>query len=199
MRFQRKTGELRKTCLAWGVLGVAGWAAAQAREAQHGYHWPATVSFFEPLTYLMVLLAGAAWVSLLWPFRLDVGAAGLTVLARGSTTVLPWASIESITVIKAGEGWANPPLEIRLAPGVRLGGRWATRKDGRRVYTLLDVDDFTVPPEGVLAALQRYGGSRIDAEDYLRHRHGKRMVAEWLADPSVFDRYRRSDSDESDR
>ncbi|WP_405104745.1 hypothetical protein OG559_16225 [Micromonospora sp. NBC_01405] len=199
MRFQRKTGALRNICLVWGVLGVAGWAAAQAREAKSGYHWPATVSFYEPLTYLIVLLAGAGWVSLLWPFRLDVGADGLTVLARGSTTVLPWASIESITVIKIGDGWGNPPLRIRLAPGVRLGGRWATRKNGRRVYTLLDMDDFTVPPEEVLAVLQRYGGSRIYAEDYLRHRHGKRMVAAWLADRSVFDRDRPPGSDEGDR
>ncbi|MFF3864759.1 hypothetical protein [Micromonospora sp. NPDC001898] len=199
MRFLRKTGGLRNTCLTWGVFGVGVWAAAQARESKSGHHWPDTVSFYEILAYLMVLLAGAAWVSLLWPFRLDVDADGLTVLARGSTTVLPWASVESINVVKVGEGWTHPPLEIRLAPGTRLGGRWATRKNGQRVYTLLDLDDFTVPPEEVLAVLQRHGGSRIDAEDYLRHRNGKRMVAAWLADPSVFDRYRPSGSDEGDR
>lgn len=61
------------------------------------------------------------------------------------------------------------------------------------------MDDFTVPPEEVLAVLQRYGGSRIYAEDYLRHRHGKRMVAAWLADRSVFDRDRPPGSDEGDR
>ncbi|MFI7516856.1 hypothetical protein ACIBVK_25500 [Micromonospora echinofusca] len=84
-----------------------------------------------------------------------------------------------------GESWDATDIKICLAPGVKLGGRVATKRDGRRIYSLLALDDFTIAPEEVIAALQRYGGGRVDAQEYLQHRAAKRVVARYMRGDEV--------------
>ncbi|MET7747479.1 hypothetical protein [Micromonospora sp. NPDC005367] len=134
---------------------------------------------------VMVAVSLVAWLLLLWPFLMKIDANGLTLRLRGITTRLPWESVESLTVMKVGDSWEAPDLEIRLAPGVKLGGRLASKRDGRRVYSLLALNDFTVAPEEVIAGLQRYGGGRVDAQDYLQHRAAKRAVARYVRGDAV--------------
>ncbi|MEV6371931.1 hypothetical protein [Micromonospora musae] len=116
---------------------------------------------------------------LLLPFLIEVDSRGLTVRLRGVTTRLPWESVEALTVTEIAESWH---LDIRLAPGMKLGGRLPSKRDRQRVYTLLPMDEFTVAPDEVIAALQRCGGDRIDAEQYLQHLAARRTLARFVAE-----------------
>lgn len=154
---------------------AARWAGANP---DHFHHSKAP--FYEVVSVAVVAVSLLAWLMLLWPFLMKVDANGLTLRLRGITTRLPWESVESLTVTKVGESWDVPSMEIRLAPGVKLGGRVASKRDGRRSYSLLALDSFTVAPEEVIAILQRYGGGRVDAQEYLQHRAAKRAVARYM-------------------
>ncbi|SCL27981.1 hypothetical protein GA0074694_4970 [Micromonospora inyonensis] len=85
-----------------------------------------------------------------------------------------------VTAVKIGNDWKNPMLEIRVAPGVRIRRRFGLKHEGRRVYGLLFLENFTVPPEQVVAVVDKYSGGKVDAQDYLNIRAGKRAVAQWL-------------------
>ncbi|MEV0325978.1 hypothetical protein AB0H63_05925 [Micromonospora echinospora] len=138
-----------------------------------------------PFMYLgaaMFLGAALALVALLWSFYIDVNEAGMTVRARGATTRLPWSSVEMLTAAKRGTDWGNPILEIRVAPGVRIRRRFGLGHEGRRAYGLLSLESFNLPPEQVVAILDKYSGGRVDAQDYLNYRAGKRAVAQWLTE-----------------
>ncbi|GAB3938850.1 hypothetical protein GCM10027614_19790 [Micromonospora vulcania] len=148
---------------------------------------------FEFFGAVMVVFALIALFTLRWPFLIEVDRVGLTFRLRGSTTRLPWESVEALTVVKVGETWESPNLDVRLAPGVRLRGRFASKQDGRHTYTLLSLGDFTVAPEEVIAVLQRYGEGRVDAQEYLQFRAARRAVARYMrgdglqADPYLTD------------
>lgn len=121
-------------------------------------------------------------LSLLWPFSIHVDDAGLTVRARGATTRLPWASIVRITVPRDSKGgFTAPTLMLLLAPGVRIKRRVGERKGDERLHRLLGLDDFTIPPEQVIATLKVYSPEGIvDADDYLSYRATKRLVSQLL-------------------
>ncbi|SCL21309.1 hypothetical protein GA0074692_1143 [Micromonospora pallida] len=130
----------------------------------------------------MFLGAALALAALFWSFYIDVDEAGMTVRARGATTRLPWSSVEMLTVAKRGADWKNPELEIRVAPGVRIRRRFGRGHEGRRVYELLSLESFTLPAEQVVAILDKHSGGKVDAQDYLNYRAGKRAVARWLTE-----------------
>ncbi|MEH0971838.1 hypothetical protein V6U77_11970 [Micromonospora sp. CPCC 205546] len=180
VQLRRNTTKLRKTCLAWGILGALGWLGARWAGANPGHLHHGKAPFYEVVSVAMVVASLLAWLLLLWPFLMEVDVDGLTLRLRGITTRLPWESVESLTVTKVGDSWESPYMELRLAPGARLGGRLGGRRDGLRVYSLLALDSFTVAPEEVIAVLQRYGGGRVEAQEYLQHRAAKRAVARYL-------------------
>lgn len=185
MQLRRNTTKLRKTCLYWAIFGVLGWWAAwhAAANPDHFYHNRAFL--YQVVSAVMVTISLVAWLILLWPFLMEVNEDGLTLRLRGVTTRLPWQSVESLTVTKVGDSWTKPNLEIRLAPGVKLGGRLASKRDGPRVYTLLGLNDFTVVTEEVIACLQRYGGGRVDAQQYLQYRAAVRCVGRYMRGDAV--------------
>ncbi|MFY1585356.1 hypothetical protein ACN267_12670 [Micromonospora sp. WMMD734] len=185
MQLHRNTTKLRKTCLAWGVFGALAWLAARwvGANPDHLYHGKA--SFFEVVSLDTVAVSLLSWLMLLWPFVIEVDAGGLTLRLRGITTRLPWESVESLTITRVGESWDAPTIKMCLAPGVKLGGRMATKRDGRRIYSLLELKDFTIAPEEVIAVLRRYGGGRVDAQEYLQHRAAKRVVARFMRGDEV--------------
>ncbi|MEU4773652.1 hypothetical protein [Micromonospora sp. NPDC023644] len=185
VQLHRNTTRLRKTCLAWGLFGALVWLAAQWAGANPDHFHHSKAPFYEVVSAAIVAVSLLAWLMLLWPFLMKVDVDGLTLRLRGITTRLPWESVESLIVMKAGESWEAPNMEIRLAPGVKLGGRVATKRNGRRIYSLLALDSFTVAPEEVIAALQRYGGGRVDAQEYLQHRAAKRAVARYMRGDEV--------------
>jgi len=177
VRLVRNTPRLRNLALIVCLAGIAGWLVAERFEQVRDTDRMKVSSF--------VLVVGALWVlaTLLRPFVIEVSSAGLTLRSRGATNRLPWTSIDAVTVERASEeNWNQPVLWIRLAPGVRLKRHRGKQQDGCRRYDLLGLDDFTIPPEAVVHALLRYGGDRIDAQDYLDHRAAKRLVAELLAE-----------------
>ncbi|SCL25602.1 hypothetical protein GA0074692_1992 [Micromonospora pallida] len=134
------------------------------------------------LSAAMFLVFACALVALFWSFYIDVDEAGMTVRARGATTRLPWSSVEMLTAVKIGTDWSNPVLEIQVAPGVRIRRRFNRGHEGRRVYGLESLENFTLPPEQVVAILDKYSGGKVDAQDYLNYRAGKRAVAQWLTE-----------------
>lgn len=171
---------------------VAVWAA-RAASADPGHHFHNKAPLYGLLGAVILVLSLLALLALLWPFLIEVDASGLTLRLRGFTTRLPWESVESLAVVKIGENWDRGHLELRLAPGVRLRGRSARKHDGRRTYSLLSLDDFTVEPEEVIAVLRRYGRGRVDALEYLQRQATRRAVASYLrgdalqADPRLAD------------
>ncbi|MCW3816312.1 PH domain-containing protein [Micromonospora sp. DR5-3] len=182
MRLHRNTPKVLRFhlgMLCWGGLCVfAGWLAEVTDRG-----WP-------PFYYLggigLLIWAVCGLVALSWTFHVDVDSSGLTVRCLGATTRLPWAAVEAVTVRKAGDSWSSPVLEIRLAPGFKLRRRWGAERAGRRTYQLLSLDDFTLPPEEVIAVLRRHGGDgRVDADEYLWHRDGRRRLARFLAEQAV--------------
>jgi hypothetical protein len=182
VQLHRNTTKLRKVCLSWALLGALGWVGAWLVEAKPDHLHHNKASFYEVVGVVMVAASLVAWLMLLWPFLIEVDDDGLTVRLRGVTTRLPWESVEALTVTKVGDSWKMPNLDVRLAPGVKLRGRLASKRDGRRVYTLLAMDDFTIAAEEVIAVLQRYGGGRVDAEQYLQHLSARRYVAQFMAE-----------------
>lgn len=120
-----------------------------------------------------------AWLDLLGSFRIKVSESGLIFHLRGRTTRLPWSSVESLTIPKRKDSWEGASLEIRLTPGAKIRGRWGSKENGKLTYTLLSVEDFTVAPEEVIAVLQRYGGGRVDAQQYLQYRATARTLARY--------------------
>ncbi|MGS2620163.1 hypothetical protein ACVCAH_37745 [Micromonospora sp. LZ34] len=179
VRLRRDTAKVRRNYLFVAFIGAGGWGAARYSEADPNSVFTST----GPVKYLsaaLFLLAACALVSLLWPFVIHAYDDGVTLRSRGVTTRLPWSSIEMLTVAKRGVDWTDPMLQIRVAPGVRIKGRVGRDHDGRRVYNLLPVEDFTLPPEQVVAILRERSGGKVDAQDYLNYRAGKRAVARWL-------------------
>ncbi|MFI9639497.1 hypothetical protein ACIG87_05430 [Micromonospora sp. NPDC051925] len=174
-----------------GVFGALTWVAAQAAQANPDHLYHDRAALFELVAVVMIVCSVVALLALFWPFLIEVDDEGLTLRLRGFTTRLAWESVESLAVVKVGETWEHPYLKLRLAPGVRLGGRLASKRDGRRMYTLLALDDLTATPEEVVTLLHRYGRGRFEAEEYVRHRAARRSVARFLrgegirADPQL--------------
>jgi hypothetical protein len=184
-QLHRNTAKLRRNTLVWGVFGALTWGAAQAVMAHPNHRYHNKAPLFEFISVVTVASCLIALLTLLWPFLIEVDDDGLTLRLRGSTTRLPWESVESLAVVKIGETWESPNLDIRLISGVRLRGRLASKQDGRRTYTLLSLNDFTVKPEEVIAVLQRYGGGRVDAQEYLQIRAARRAVARYMRGDAV--------------
>ncbi|XTZ13463.1 hypothetical protein ACQSSU_18205 [Micromonospora echinospora] len=180
VQLHRNTTKLRWTCLGWGLFGVLAWWAARGAGARPGHVYHSRAPFYEVVSVVIVAGAIVAWLLLLWPFVMKVDVDGLTLRLRGLVTRLPWESVELLAVTKVGDSWTVPYLQIRLAPGVKLRGRSATMRDGRRIYTLLTLDDFTMAPEELVAVLQRHSGGKIDAQEYLQHRAAVRAVAQYM-------------------
>ncbi|MER6596490.1 hypothetical protein ABT214_32490 [Micromonospora purpureochromogenes] len=185
VQLHRNTTKLRRTCLAWGLFGALVWLAARWAGADPDHFHHGKAPFYEVVSVVMVAVSLLAWLLLLWSFLMKIDVDGLTLRLRGITTRLPWESVESLTVTKVGDSWEAPNLEIRLAPGVKLGGRLASKRAGRRIYSLLALDNFDAAPEEVIAVLQRYGGGRVDAQEYLQHRAAKRAVARYMRGDAV--------------
>ncbi|MFG1838343.1 hypothetical protein ACGFH8_07905 [Micromonospora sp. NPDC049175] len=179
-RLHRNTARLRRDTLVCGVFGALVWGAAQAVMANPNHRYYNKAPLFEFFSVVIVAFSLIALLALLWPFLIEVDDEGLTLRLRGSTTRLPWESVESLAVVKIGERWESANLDVRLTPGVRLRGRLASKKDGRRTYTPLSLDEFTVAPEEVIAVLQRYGRGRVDAQEYLQIRAARRAVARYM-------------------
>ncbi|MFJ2086145.1 hypothetical protein ACI2KV_30790 [Micromonospora chokoriensis] len=192
-RLLRNTAKVRRRRIGLAVFGAGVVWAARAALADPGHHFHNKAPLYGLLGVVTVVLSLIALLALLWPFLIEVDAAGLTLRLRGFTTRLPWESVESLAVVKVGENWDRGRLELRLAPGVRLRGRSASRHDGRRTYSLLSLDDFTVDAEEVIAVLRRYGRGRVDALEYLQRQATRRAVASYLrgdalqADPRLAD------------
>ncbi|GAB3188856.1 hypothetical protein FHX75_121054 [Micromonospora palomenae] len=181
MRLRRDTAKVRRNYLFVAFLGAGGWGAARYSEADPNSVFTST----GPLKYLaaaLFIVAACALASLLWPFVIHVHDDGMTLRSHGVTTRLPWGSVEMLTAAKRGTGWTDPMLQIRVAPGVRIKGRIGSDHDGRRVYNLLPLEDFTLPPEQVVAILREHSGGKVEAQDYLNYRAGKRAVARWLTE-----------------
>ncbi|MEO3771204.1 hypothetical protein [Micromonospora sp. B9E7] len=179
-RLYRNTAKVRRNRIIFAVFGVLVVWAARAANADPDHHFHNKAPLYGLVGVVMVVVSLIALLALLWPFLIEVDADGLTLRLRGFTTRLPWESVESLTVVKVGESWDRGSLEIRLAPGVRLRGRSARKDDGRRTYSLLSLDDFTVDAEEVIAVLRRYGGGRVDALEYLQHQATRRAVARYF-------------------
>ncbi|MGI5149592.1 hypothetical protein ACQEVC_25200 [Plantactinospora sp. CA-294935] len=179
VRLHRDTAKFCTGYLFMMFIGGAGWAAAWYGEATSRYTNTKPYQFIGAAT---VLFGVCALASLLWSFYLHVDDSGITFRLRGATTRLPWESVELLFLTKVGDGTSSPILKIRLAPGARLRRRWAEKWDDRRTYDLLDLDFFALPPEQVIAVLQRYGNDKVDAEEYLNYRAAVRRVAQWQAE-----------------
>lgn len=178
VRLRRNTAKMLGRYLFPAVIGAGGWGAARHVAADPNSVFTNT----GPFMYLGAAVffgAVGAMVALSWSFYIDIDEAGMTVRARGATTRLPWSSVEMLTAAKRGTDWGNPMLEVRVAPGVRIRRRFGQGHEGQRVYGLLPLESFTLPPEQVVDLLYKHSGGKVDAQDYLNHR-GKRAVARWL-------------------
>ncbi|MEU6076267.1 hypothetical protein [Micromonospora sp. NPDC047074] len=176
----RNTAKVRRYGLYGGLFGVLGWGAAQAVKANPDHLYYHKVLLIECFSVLMVLVSSIVLVDLVWPFLVEVDDEGLTLRLRGFTTRLPWESVELLAVVKVGDAWDAPNIDVRLVPGVRLRGRLASKRDGRRTYTLISLDNLTARPEEVIALLRRYGRGRVDAQEYLEARAARRAVGRYL-------------------
>ncbi|WP_088996138.1 hypothetical protein [Micromonospora echinaurantiaca] len=179
VRLQRNTAKLLAFYLFIVVTGAGGWLAATWGEAQGRY---TNTGPFRVCAAIFFICGIAALGSLLWSFYIHVDEHGLTLRLRGATTRLSWESVELLTVEKAGEGWQDPRLTIRLVPGATIRGRIARKQDGRCTYELLGVEDFALPAEDVLAILRRYGKDRVDGRVYLGFREAVRRVTVFMAE-----------------
>lgn len=185
MQLRRNTPKLRKNYLFLILLGVVGWWAAGIAAADPGHFYHEKAFFYQVFSVLLFGCSLVAWLALLWHFRMEVNEFGLTFRLRGITTRLPWRSVESLTVTKVADSWTGASLKIRLTPGAKIRGRWGSKGDGGPVYDLLAIDDFTVAPEEVIAGLQRYGGGRVDAQQYLQYRAAARSVARYMRGDAI--------------
>ncbi|MEU5788431.1 hypothetical protein ABZ754_11945 [Micromonospora purpureochromogenes] len=181
MRLRRDTAKVRRNYLFVAFLGAGGWGAARYSEADPNSVFTSTgpVKYFGAALFTF---AACALASLLWPVVIHGHDHGMTLRSRGVTTRLPWSSVEMLTAVKRGTDWTDPMLQIRVAPGVRIKGRLGSDHDGRRVYNLLPLEDLTLPPEQVVAILREHSGGKVEAQDYLNYRAGKRAVARWLTE-----------------
>lgn len=187
VQLRRNTAKARRNYLFMAFIGASGWGAARYSEADPNSVFTNT----GPVKYAgaaFFLVATCALASLLWPFVINVDDDGMTLRSRGVTARLPWSSVEMLTAAKSDTDWMDPMLQLRVAPGVRIKGRIGSDNDGRRVYNLLPLEDFTFPPEQVVAILRERSGGKVEAQDYLNYRAGKRAVARWLTDEHGDDR-----------
>ncbi|WP_027659924.1 hypothetical protein [Salinispora fenicalii] len=187
VQLRRNTAKARGNYLFMAFIGASGWGAARYSEADPNSVFTNT----GPVKYAgaaFFLVATCALASLLWPFVINVDDDGMTLRSRGVTARLPWSSVEMLTAAKSDTDWMDPMLQLRVAPGVRIKGRIGSDNDGRRVYNLLPLEDFTFPPEQVVAILRERSGGKVEAQDYLNYRAGKRAVARWLTDEDGDDR-----------
>ncbi|WP_245730169.1 hypothetical protein [Micromonospora pallida] len=181
VRLRRNTAKMLGRYLFPAVIGAGGWGAARHFAADPTSVFSNTGPFMYASGALFLGAVGAL-AALFWSFYIVVDEAGMTVRARGATTRLPWSSVEMLTAAKRGTDWGNPILEVRVAPGVRIRRRFGLGHEGRRAYGLLPLESFTVPPEQVVAILDKHSGGKVDAQDYLNYRAGKRAVAQWLTE-----------------
>ncbi|WDZ83966.1 hypothetical protein [Micromonospora cathayae] len=181
VRLRRNTAKMRGSALFVALLGACGWGAALGSAADPTSAFNNSGPFMYA-SAAMFLGAALALVALFWSFYIDIDEAGMTVRTRGATTRLPWSSVEMLTAVQIGTDWSNPVLEIQVAPGARIRRRFNRRNEGRRVYGLESLENFTLPPEQVVAILDKFSGGKVDAQDYLNYRAGKRAVVQWLTE-----------------
>lgn len=181
-RLFRNAAKVRRRRITYGVFGALVVWAASAAAANPGHRFHNMAPLSGVVGGVIVVLSLGGLLALLWSFQIEVDADGLTLRLRGRTTCLAWESVESLAVVKTGESGL---LEIRLAPGVRLRGRSAPEHDGRRRYSLLALDDFTVDADEVITVLSRYAGGRLDALEYLQHQAARRTVARYLRGEAI--------------